>query len=68
MQFLSIFRKTWWLRMSKKKNKDEIRCLGGFLEEMKAICVEKMHQSWTKYLKIQIFETFTQLLCTFRES
>ena len=33
--------------MSKTK-KEKIRCPGGFLEEMKAICVEKMHQSWTE--------------------
>ena len=43
MQFLSIFRKTWWLRMSKTLNKEKIRCPGGFLEEIKAIGVEKMH-------------------------
>ena len=52
MQFLSIFRKTWWLRMSKTKNKEKIGCPGGFLEEMKTICVEKMHQSWTEIDKI----------------
>ena len=51
MQFLSIFRKTWWLRMSKTLNKEKIRCPGGFLEEMKAICVEKMHQIWTEIEK-----------------
>ena len=40
MQFLSIFRKTWWLRMSKTLNKEKIRCPGGFLEEIKSMCVE----------------------------
>ena len=43
-----IFRKTWWLRMSKTLNKETIRCPGGFLEEIKAVCVEKMHQIWTE--------------------
>ena len=52
MQFLSSFRETWWLRMSKTKNKETILCPGGFLEEMKAICVEKTHQSWTEIDKI----------------
>ena len=52
MQFLSIFRKTWWLRMSKTVNKENVRCLGGFLEEIKAICVEKTHQIWTEVDKI----------------
>ena len=61
MQFLSIFRKTWWLRMSKTLNKEEIRCPRGFLEEIKAICVEKMHQIWTeidKKLEISDFLNF----------
>ena len=48
MQFLSIFRKPWWLGMSKTLNKETIRCPEGFLEEIKAICVEKMHQIWTE--------------------
>ena len=48
MHFLSIFRKTWWLRMSKTLNKEKIRCPGGFLEEIKAICVEKMHETWAE--------------------
>ena len=68
MQFLSIFRKTWWLRMSKMLNKETIRCPGAFLEEMKAICVEKCIKfgpKWTKYLTIQIFETLMQFLCSF---
>ena len=47
MQILSIFRKNWWLRMSKTLSKEKIRCPGGLLEEIKAICVEKMHQIWT---------------------
>ena len=44
MHLLSIFRKTWWLRMSKTLNKEKIRCPGGIFEEIKAICVEKIHQ------------------------
>ena len=32
--------------MSKTLNKEKNRCPGGFLEEIKAICVEKMHQIW----------------------
>ena len=52
MQFLSTSRKTWWLRMSKTLNKGKIRCPGDFLEEIKAICVEKMHQIWTEIDKI----------------
>ena len=48
MQVLSICRKTWWLRISKTSNKEEIRCPGGFLEEIKAIGVEKMHQILTE--------------------
>ena len=52
MQFLSIFRKPWWPRMSKTINKEKIRCPGGFLEEIKAICVKKMHQIWTEIDKV----------------
>ena len=52
MQILSISRRTWWLRMSKTLNKETICCPGGFLEEIKAICVEKMHQIWTEIEKI----------------
>ena len=52
MHFLSIYRKTWWLRMSKTLNKEKIGCPGGFHEEMKAICVEKMHQIRTEIDKI----------------
>ena len=49
MQFLSIFRKkTWWLRMSKRLNKEKICCPGGVLEEIKAIGVEEIHQIQTK--------------------
>ena len=46
--FLSIFRKTWWLKMSKTLNKEKICCPGGFLEEIKAVCVEKLHQIHTE--------------------
>ena len=52
MQFLSIFRNTLWLRMSKTLNKEKIRCAGGFFEEIKEICVEKMHQIWTEIDKL----------------
>ena len=48
MQFLSIFRKIWWLRMSKRLNKEEIRCRGCFFEEIKPIGLEKMHQILTE--------------------
>ena len=48
MQFLSIFQKIWWLRMSKTLNKEHICCRGGFFEEIKAISVEKMHQIQTE--------------------
>ena len=49
MQFLSIFRKkTWWLRMSKRLNKEKICCPGGVLEEIKAIGVEEIHQIQTE--------------------
>ena len=58
MQFLSTFRETWWLRMSKTLNKANIRCSEGFLEEIKAIGVEKMHQVWTKIDKIFEFSDF----------
>ena len=71
MQFLSIFRKTWWLRMSKTLNKEKIRCPGGFLEEIKAIGVEKMHQNQTEIDKIQKksnFENFMIFLYTFRKT
>ena len=52
MQFLSIFRKTWCLRMSKTIKEEKIRCPGDFLEEIKTICSEKMHQTWTDIDKI----------------
>ena len=48
MSFLCTFRKTWWLRMLKTFSKEQIRCLGCFFEEIKAIGVEKMHQVLTK--------------------
>ena len=70
MQFLSIFRKTWWLRMSKTLKKEKIRCPGGFLEEIKAICVEKMHQTQTEIDKNtkKNLKNFMQFLCTFRKT
>ena len=48
MQFLSIFRKTWWLRILKTFNKETIRCPGDFFEEVEAVCAGKMHQIHTK--------------------
>ena len=50
--FMQVFRKIWWLRMSKTLNKETIRCPEGFLEEITAICVEKMHQIRTEINKI----------------
>ena len=62
MLFLSIFRKTWWLRMLKTFKKEQISCCGGFFEEIKAIGVEKRHQIQTEIdkntKKNQIFENF----------
>ena len=58
MQFLCIFREFWWLRMSKTLSNVNIRCTGGFREERKAICVEKMHQIRTEIdnlLEILVF-------------
>ena len=48
MQFLSNFRKTWWLRLSKTFKKEKVCCLRGFFEEVKAISAGKMHQMHTK--------------------
>ena len=61
MQFLCTLRKTWCLRNLKTFSKEQIRCLGCFFEEIKAIDVEKMHQirteidKNTKKIKILIF-------------
>ena len=38
--------------MSKTLNKEKNRCPRSFLEKIKAICVEKMHQIWTEIDKI----------------
>ena len=68
MQFLSIFRETWWLRMLKTFKKEQISCLGGFFGKVKAIGVEKMHQILTeieKNTKNSNFENFMQFLCNF---
>ena len=57
--------------MSKTLIKEKIRCPRGFLEEIKAIGVEKMHQIQSeneKNTKNQIFENFMQFLCTFRKT
>ena len=70
MQFLSIFRKTWWLRMSETLNKGKIRCPGGFLEEIKAICVEKCIKfgpKLRKYLK-KIFLKFSGIFVYFSKT
>ena len=62
MQFLSIFRKNWWLRTSKTIKKETIRCPGSFFEEIKAICVEKMHQIRTEIDKNT--KKISQFLCS----
>ena len=48
MQFLCIFLKPLWLRISQTFNKETSRFPGGFFEEVKAICAGKMHQIYTK--------------------
>ena len=48
MQFLCTFRKTWWLRMFKTFQKEQICCRGGFFEKIKAIGFEKMYQVQTE--------------------
>ena len=48
MQFLCTFRKTWWLRNLKTFSKEQIRCRCCFVEEIKAIGVEKIHQILTE--------------------
>ena len=69
MQFLSIFRKR---RMWKTLNQENMHCSGGFLEEIKTLCVEKMHQIRTEIDKLQkknqFFENFMHFLCTFRKT
>ena len=65
MQFLSIFQKTWWLRMSKTLNKEKIRCRGGFFEEIKAIGVEKMQKIQTETDKSTKKVKFLEILCSF---
>ena len=52
MQFLSIFRNTWWLKMSKMLKKEKLRCSGGFVKQIKAICVEKNASNLTETDKI----------------
>ena len=57
--------------MSKTLNKEKIRCPVGFLEEIKQFVLKKCIKfvpKLTKHLKIQIFETFMQFLCTFRKT
>ena len=65
MQFLCNFRNTWCLRVLKTFSKEQICCRGCFFEEIKAICVEKMHQIFNEIdkntKKIQILKT----LCSF---
>ena len=65
MQFLSTFRTTWWLRMSKPFNKEAIRCLGGFFEEIKAVCAGKMNQIQTEIEKNTKKCRFLKILCKF---
>ena len=65
MQFLRTFRKTWWLRMLKTFSKEQIRCRGCFVEEIKAIGVEKKasnpDRNWQKHKKSQLLK----VLCSF---
>ena len=65
MQFLSIFRETWWLRMLKTFKKEQISCLGGFFGKVKAIGVEKILTEIEKNTKNSNFENFMQFLCNF---
>ena len=58
MQFLCTFRKTWCLRMLKTFKKEQTNCREGFFAEIKAICVEKMHQIWTEIDKILVNSDF----------
>ena len=51
--------------MSKTLNKEKIRCPGGFLEEIKAIGVEKMHQIQTEIDKQEQKNHFLKILCRF---
>ena len=48
MQFLCTFRKTWCLRILKTFSREQIRCRCCFLDEIKTIDVEKMHQIHTE--------------------
>ena len=71
MHFLSIFRKTWWLRMSKMLNKEKLVVSEASLKRWKQFVLKKCIKFWPKlrkYLKIQIFENFMQFLCTFRKT
>ena len=58
MQFLSIFRKTLWLKMSKTLNKETIRFPGGFLEKIKAISFETIWSEIDKILENPDFRNF----------
>ena len=55
--------------MLKTFKKEKLRCLGGFFEEIKSICFEKMPHIQTEIDKksqiIQIFEIFTHFLSIF---
>ena len=71
MQFLSIFRKTWWRRMFKMVNKETFRCPEGFSEEIQAICFEKMPQIQAeidKNPKKTIWKSFEMFLCVCRNT
>ena len=48
MQLLCTFRITWCFRMLKTFKKEQISSRGSFIEEIKAIDVEKMHQIQTE--------------------
>ena len=55
-----------------KQGKDSLSGRLPYLEQIKEISVEKkcikFGPKLTKYLKIQIFETLMQFLCTFRKT
>ena len=63
MQFSSIFAKDLVASIVKEVKKDLLS--GGFLEEIKAIGVEKMHQIRTEIDKNTKNIKFWKLLCSF---
>ena len=53
MQFLSIFRTPWWLRMLKTFSKEQICCRGCFFEEIKQLVLKKCIKFRPKLTKTQ---------------